>query len=285
MLAMQASIGAVNDLADEPLDRVEKPAKPIVAGLLSRRTARIWAVATGVVTLILALPFGPGAPAAPGGPIPPAELGDSFELGDLAVAGVALACLGLGYLYDLRLSRTALSWLPLALALPLLPIFAWLGATGNVPAGLLALLPAAALAGGGLIVGNGLVDLERDERAGRPTAAVRFGRQRAWLGHTVALGIATTMAILLAPGAAGSAVDPRGGEMVDLVRSFGVPLGAVVIAVGAALLQARAPTARERGWELEAIGTAVVGLAWLAGTALTAGGGGTALAAVAVRGS
>jgi hypothetical protein len=38
-------------------------------------------------------------------------------------------------------------------------------------------------------------------------------------------------------------------------------------------VSARRPGLRERGWELEAIGTAIIGLGWLAGTALVESGG------------
>ena len=40
------------------------------------------------------------------------------------------AILGVGLLYDLRLRGTALSWFPFAVGIPLLPVYAWLGATG-----------------------------------------------------------------------------------------------------------------------------------------------------------
>jgi hypothetical protein len=51
------------------------------------------------------------------------------------------------------------------------------------------------------------------------------------------------------------------------VQAVGVTTGAAVIALGAGLLAVRSATVRERGWELEVLGTAVVGLSWLAGAA------------------
>jgi hypothetical protein len=269
MALLQASIGAVNDVVDEPLDRTQKRGKPLPSGLVSPRQARTWAAVAAGLGVALAAPSGPGTVA-------------------VAVAGV-----GLGYLYDLRLSRTALSWLPLALALPLLPIYAWLGAAGVIPPGLLTLVPAALLAGAALIIGNGLVDVERDRPVGKATIPVRIGRDRAWLLHALAFLVAVAMAVLAAPGvppgmppdglpggsAGGSVGGVAGGvsasalEILRVVRSFGIPIGAAAIAVGAGLLSARHASVRERGWELEAIGTAVLGLGWLAGTAATAGGG------------
>jgi len=250
MLCMQASIGAVNDLADVEFDRVGKPAKPIPAGLVGPGVARAWAAASLALCLLLAVPSG------------------------IATVAVAVACLSLGYLYDLRLSRTALSWLPLALALPLLPVFAWLGSTGELPAELLQLVPIAMLAGAALLVGNGIVDVERDTLAGKATLAVRIGRRRAWLAHAIALAVAVIAALLLAPtGPRAGGAEPGTTSVMRGLGALGVPLGALVIVAGIAVLGTARPAVRERGWELEALGTAVLGLGWLAGTALVAGGG------------
>jgi 4-hydroxybenzoate polyprenyltransferase len=248
MLCLQASIGAVNDLADVEVDRLGKPAKPVATGLIARRTAWIWAAGAVALGLALALPSGSAATL-------------------VAAAGVAL-----GYAYDLRLSRTALSWLPLALALPLLPVFAWLGASGDVPQDLLLLVPIAAVAGAGLLIGNGLVDVERDARAGRSTLEVRLGRRGAWLLNVVVLSVAVALAFLLAPQVAGFG-PPEGGlaAVAWQLRSFGFSAGAFAIALGAGLLNAAQAGIRERGWELEAVGTALVGVGWLAGIALTEG--------------
>jgi 4-hydroxybenzoate polyprenyltransferase len=253
MFLLQASIGAVNDLADRPLDRAQKPAKPIPSGLVSDGLARAWAALSALLGLALALPSGPAA---------------------AAVAGLGLS---LGYAYDLRLSRTALSWLPLAVALPLVPVYGWLGATGAIPPGLVTLVPAALLAGAGIAIGNGLVDLERDAPVGKATIAVRIGRDRAWAVHVVAFGLAIVIASLLAPGASTTGEVPGtglgGAELLAVVRSAGIPIGAAAIAIGAGLMTGGGASMRERGWELEAIGTAAVGLGWLAGLAATAGKG------------
>lgn len=241
MLALQVSIGALNDGVDWPIDALEKPAKPIPAGLVARTTATVLAALAGVIGLLLSAPSGWGTVA------------------------VAAAGLGLGYLYDLRLSRTTWSWLPLALALPLLPVHAWLGATGGVPPGLAALVPVAVLAGAGLALANGLVDVERDARAGRFGVVVAIGRRRAWLAHAGVMLTVVVAAAVLAP--AGSAPGPLQG-----LRWGGFVLGALAVALGAAALAAGRADLRERGWELEAVGVLAVGLAWLAGTA----GGGAA---------
>lgn len=241
MFCLQASIGALNDLVDAPLDAGQKPGKPVPRGLVSAGTAGVMAVVGGVAGVALSLPSGP------------------------ATAVVAMAGAGLGYLYDLRLSRGPVSWLPLALALPLVPIHAWLGATGTIPPGLGSLLPAAVLAGFGLALGNGLVDLERDAATGRRGIVVSVGPRMAWLVQSGALGLVVLLAALLAP-SAGSTTG-----MLGTLRSAGIPLGAIAIALGASALRARSTGIRERGWELEAVGVAAAGVAWLAGTAASAG--------------
>ena len=251
MLLLQASIGAVNDLADVELDRVGKPGKPIPAGQVPLRVARGWAAGTGAAGLALTLPSGPAT---------------------LLVAAVGV---GLGYAYDVRLSRTALALLPLAIALPLVPIFAWLGTRGEVPSSLVTLLPVAFLAGSALQVANGLVDVDRDLRARRATVAVRIGRYRAWLVNVAVFSVAVGLAFLLAPGVSRPDAAPEAGGVVLLAvaRTLGVPAGAFAIALGAGLLSAARAETRERGWELEAIGTAILGIGWLAGIAASEGAG------------
>ena len=247
MFAFQCSIGALNDLVDAPLDAGQKPGKPIPAGLVGRRTAAA-VVLAGALTG-LALSAGSG----------------------VATAVVGAIGLGLGYAYDLRLSRTVVSWLPLAAALPLLPIFAWLGATNGIPAGLLTLLPAGLLGGAGLAIANGLVDFERDSSAGRRGVAVVLGRERAWVAQTVALAAAAALAIALAP--AVPAIGDTAHALLGAIRQGGVALGAVAIGLGAVVLRATSASIRERGWELEALGVAALGLGWLAGAAALAGPG------------
>ena len=216
MFGIQVSIGALNDLIDEPDDARHKPAKPIPSGLVGHRAATIVAIAGGVVGIVLSAVSG------------------------WATALAGLGCAGLGYLYDLRLSRTALSWLPLSLALPLLPIHAWLGATGSIPSGLVTLLPVGVLGGGGLALANGLVDVERDTVAGRFAVAVVLGRNRTWLVQTLALAIAGTLAVFVAPAVPGT----DQGADTGILRFFvgeGIAVGIVLLAFGAAFPGGRSP--------------------------------------------
>ena len=253
MLAIQVSIGALNDWVDRERDAGEKPAKPIPAGLVSPGFALAVAAGAGAMGIALSLASGLGA----------------------GLAGAA--ALGLGATYDLRLSRTSWSWLPLALALPVVPIHAWLGATGSVPPGLLALVPAGLAAGAALALANGLVDLERDARSDRRGAVVALGPRRAWWIHAGILGVVAVFAVLVAPavpsggGVPGSA-SPLSPEVLRALRTWAVIAGVAALGLGAVALRAARPAIRERGWELEAVGVAGIGLGWLAGTAASVAG-------------
>jgi 4-hydroxybenzoate polyprenyltransferase len=240
MLAFQASIGAINDLSDIELDRDRKPGKPLPRGVVHPNEAILIGVA--------GLGIGAGLSAA----------------SSMATLAIGLGGAGLGYAYDLGLSRTRWSWLPLAAALPLLPIFAWFGATATLPTALLALIPVGIVAGIGLALANGIADEERDREAGVASAVVSLGRTRAWILHLACLAAVLAVAALIAP-----RPDPTVGGPAWSLEAWALALGigAVATLAGIGLAAVTRPAFRERGWELEAIGVALVGVAWLAGLA------------------
>lgn len=240
MVALQASIGALNDLLDAPLDAGRKPGKPIPRGRASRRDAAAIVVAGLGLGVAGSLPSGSLA---------------------TAVAAAGVAC---GYVYDLGLSRTRWSWLPFAIALPLVPIYAWVGATGVLPVSLLLLVPIGVVAGAGLALANGLADLERDQAAGVMTAAVRLGVSRGWLAHLGLMAVAIGLAAIALPRGPGAGAVVGGGSGLPVLGFVG---GAALILVGLVIGRGGGPARRERAWELEAIGTAFIGAAWVAAVA------------------
>ena len=229
MTALQTSIGALNDLVDAPRDAGRVPPKPIPSGVVSPGAARVVVVVAAVVGLSLAAPSG---------------------LATLVVAGLVLA---IGYGYDLAFKGTAWSWLPFAVGIPVLPVFAWLGATGGVPASFAILLPTAVVAGSGLAVGNARADIERDASAGVDSVAIRLGLDRAWTVNAALLSVVVLMALVTL------------GQAASPVPQIGVVAAAVVIASGVVIGRLGDATRRERAWELEAIGVGLLAAAWLAG--------------------
>jgi 4-hydroxybenzoate polyprenyltransferase len=236
MVALQASIGTINDLVDVPRDTGRKPGKPIPAGLVGPTTATLLALIAAAAGLVLSLPSG------------------------LATGVVAVAILAVGLLYDLWLRGTAWSWLPFALGIPLLPVFAWLGATGRVPELFLVLVPTAFISGAGLAIANALADVERDAEAGVRSVARHMGPAGAWAAHAMlqATVVAVAAASLLGAGA-------------GIPLLLGAAGATVVLLGGVSLARSASAASRERGWELEAVGTALLAAVWIAAVAPVAG--------------
>ncbi|HTS14407.1 MAG TPA: UbiA family prenyltransferase [Candidatus Sulfotelmatobacter sp.] len=235
MFLLQASIGAANDVVDLGADRLAKPGKPIAAGRVARRTAVALAAAAGAAGLVAAAAFGP------------------------AVLVVAVAGYGLGLAYDLRLKRSPWSWLAYALALPLVPTFAWLGAGAGLPPRFAPLIGLALLAGTALAVANGLVDLEGDAATGSTGVAGRLGRRRS---------------LLLVTACEAGLVAVAGSTMVVTGTRSALPwlalAGSAILFVAGATLSADATMWRRRlGWETQAASVALLAVGWFA---LPAGG-------------
>jgi 4-hydroxybenzoate polyprenyltransferase len=228
MTSIQVAIGTVNDLVDAPADAIAKPAKPIPSGLVPARAARLLATIAVGVAVVLSIPSGWGTVA------------------------LGLVCLAVGLTYDLALKGTAWSWLPFAVGIPLLPVFAWYGAVGMLPAPFAVLIPTAVAAGAALAIGNAIADLERDEASGVTSIATALGAERAWRAQVVLL-IAVGLAALV------SAAVLR----ATLAQLAIVALAAVLPVAAAVAGRGRSPGGRERAWEAEAIGVALLAVAWI----------------------
>ena len=226
MLAIQFSIGAFNDVVDAPADAVAGRSKPLVDGPIPARVAFGIAALTGLAGLLLAALAGPAA------------------------AVVALMGYAIGLVYDLRLKASPWSWLPYALGIPLVPVFAWVGATGNLPAPILALAGLAALGGTALAIANSLADAERDAASRTATVATALGRARAIrLGALLTFvvgGIATTSAVVLAGPVPGTWLTGAGAATLAAGVGMGI-LGHL-----------------QRAWEVQAIGLGILAAGWVA---------------------
>jgi 4-hydroxybenzoate polyprenyltransferase len=240
MTLLQFTIGTLNDIMDAPRDAGHKLAKPIPAGLVGLPMARAIAIASAAGGLTLALAGGP------------------------ALVALALAVLGIGIWYDLTAKGTSSSWLPLAVGIPLIPVYGWLGATGQLPGIFLVIIPAAANAGTALAIANAIVDMERDEAAGVGSIALGLGAGRASglviLFHVVVVILALATAV---------ALGAPTGWVAAVVVAAAVPLGGALLGLVAAVREGTG--LRELAWEIQAVGTGLLAVAWLG--ALSASGG------------
>ena len=229
MSLLQLGIGTVNDIVDAPRDAGRKAGKPIPAGLVSLSAAR----AAASVCFIAGIAISASVSAVTG-----------------LLAPVVIA---IGLVYDLRLKGTAWSWLPFAIGIPILPVFGWAGVTGGLPGPFLLLLPAAVAAGAALAVGNALVDVERDRAAGVSSIAIALGPPRAW---RVLVGL---LASILAIATGSVAVAGGGSVAIAAITIAGsIPLLAAIRS------RAGSSALRERAWQVEAVGLAVLAALWIA---------------------
>ena len=240
MLLLQFAIGVVNDIVDAPRDAGRKAGKPIPEGAVTLRTARVVAVVSAALGLALALVGGPWL---------------------VLLAAVVLA---IGLAYDLVAKGTTLSWLPFAVGIPLLPVFGWFGATGTLPGVFLVLVPAAANAGTALAISNAIVDMERDEAAGVQSIALALGADRASIVVLVLHGVVAVLALATA-----IVLGAPAGWVVAILLAAAAPLAGAALGIVAAR---REDTGwRELAWEVQAVGTGLLAVAWLGALSASAG--------------
>ena len=153
MLLYQFAIGTANDLADRDDDAQSKPLKPLVRGDVTIRQARA----------VLVVCIGGGLAASAAQP--------------LTAWLVGIAALLCGLVYDAGVKRTPLSWLPLSVALPLVPIWAFT-AVGEWDQLLWWTLPLGIVFGAAIHLANQLPDIDADRLRGVAGAAQRAGAVR-----------------------------------------------------------------------------------------------------------
>jgi 4-hydroxybenzoate polyprenyltransferase len=229
MLGGQLAIGATNELVDLPFDAVAKPNKPLPRGDVSVGGARTMVL----VGLILMVGFG-------------------LLLGLPAFALLALGT-GLGLIYDLWLKRTAWSWLPYLLALPLLPIWVFL-ALGRPEPRLLLLYPLGALAAIGVHFAQALPDVATDRATGQATATSRLDSRAVF----ILAWLAALSAPMLALAAAARLGEPR--SQATIVAAAALALLLLLVNLG--IFAANPRHGAAACFPLVALSTLASGLAW-----------------------
>ena len=169
LLLTQVAIAFHNNWCDRDLDAATKPWRLIPCGSLSAVSAHRLSWTLFAIGVAVAVPLGP-----------------------FVVLAIAIGT-GCGFIYDAGLKRTIWSFAPFCVALPTLPVAAFLVAGRGD-----ALLAVAYLVGAPLVVAihlaDALPDIPRDRAFGLTTLAVRLGTRSAylacWAGDAAAAGLA-----------------------------------------------------------------------------------------------
>jgi len=153
ILLTQVSISALNDWADRAADSATGRWRPIAMGRITPGLALGIAVLAAAGALLGTLPF------------------------RLAAIVTLIGGLAAGWAYDLWLKPTRFSFLPFAMAFPLLVVWVALVA-GRSVVEFAYLLAGGAVMAVGIHLADSLPDLELDRAAGLRSLAVRLGRDR-----------------------------------------------------------------------------------------------------------
>jgi 4-hydroxybenzoate polyprenyltransferase len=170
---MQLSIAFLNDYCDRQRDVLSKKNKPIVHGLVRPLEALIASILLMLIMLLLLLPLNPLA---------------------LLVSLLYLACM---QGYNLGLKVTPMSGIVFALAIPLIPVYAFVGMGRFMPF-LFWLVPVGALIGVALNLANALPDIEEDAANHARTLAIVLGVRGSFIICSLLILLAATLVGVLA---------------------------------------------------------------------------------------
>jgi 4-hydroxybenzoate polyprenyltransferase len=154
------------------LDTLGKPSKPIPSGLVTPREALVAGCLMIALMGLFLLPLPP-----------------------LAWV-LSLLYLALGLAYNFGLKSTPLSGMVFALAMPLIPLYAFAGMGRSLPF-LLWLVPLGFLLGVALNLANSLPDIEEDAASGARTLAVVLGVKGTFLACNALLVLCVLLIVLL----------------------------------------------------------------------------------------
>src|SRR5215469_1090115 len=166
--AMQFSIGILNDYCDRKLDALGGKNKPIVLGLIRPHEALLAGLLMIAIMFVILLPL------------------------NLVALLAALGYLALGQVYNLGLKSTPLSGILFALAMPLLPLYAFAG-VGRIPSMVIWFIPIGAILGVALNLANSLPDIEEDAAGKAQTLAVTLGVKGSFLACPLLIALAALL--------------------------------------------------------------------------------------------
>lgn len=170
---MQLAIAILNDYSDRRQDALSKKTKPIPLGLVRPREALLLGLLCIVLMLLLLLYLPPLA---------------------LLISLLYLAC---GLAYNFGLKGTPFSGVVFALAIPLIPLYAFVGMGHIIPL-VFWLVPVAALLGIALNLADSLPDIEDDAAQGVRTLAVVLGLRKSILACPSLIFLALITILVLA---------------------------------------------------------------------------------------
>lgn len=166
--AMQFSIGILNDYCDRHLDALGGKNKPIALGLIRPHEAFLAGLLMIAIMFVILLPL------------------------NLFALLAALGYLVLGQIYNLGLKSTPLSGILFALAMPLLPLYAFAG-VGRIPSMVIWFIPIGAILGVALNLANSLPDIEEDVAGNAQTLAVTLGTKGSFLACPLLIALAALL--------------------------------------------------------------------------------------------
>lgn len=218
----QAAISIYNDVCDVDVDRVARPSRALPRGFMSLGTATTVALLAASAAVLIALAAG--------------------------VVSALMVAVGTasGLLYSSVFKRTAWSWVPFAIAFPLLPVWVFV-ATGHVPASVWTVFAIGIPLAVAIHLADSLPDLETDVAAGMTGLACVLGRRAA-----------SRACVLLACAAAAAAAALAPLTDVPIIALGGSGAAILLIALGS-----QGATSESARRHLVALAALILGASWV----------------------